>query len=133
MKKIFSVFAIFGILTFMGLSTTSCEKTETGDVMYHVDEGDFFDNMDILAYSIDKGFEDAGFTSVSTHYWKLTGEKKACNKKATEVFQNRCKAIDKDRSQILLPLALKGVTVTLIYTYQGDYELSTYTFVEEDM
>lgn len=133
MKKIFTVFAIFGILTFMGLSTTSCKTVEKGDVMYHVDEGDFFDNMDILAYSIDKGFEDAGFTNLSTHYWKLNGEKNACNAKATETFQNRCKAIDKDRSLIALPLALKGVTVKLIYTWDGDHELSTYTFVEEDM
>ena len=131
MKKIFSLFAILGILTFVGLSTTSCKKVEKGDVMYHIDEGDFFDNMDILAYSIDKGFEEAGFTNISTHYWKLNGEKNACNDKATETFQNRCKAIDKDRSQMALPLDLKGVTVKLIYTWDGDHELSTYTFVEE--
>ena len=131
MKKIFSFVAILSVMAFSSLMMNSCKPVEQGDVMYHVSTGDFFDNMDILTSAIDKGFEDAGFTHVSGHYWKLRGEKNACNNKAKETFQNRCKAIDKDRNQMLLPLDLKGVTVTLYYTYDGESKLDTYTFVEE--
>lgn len=135
MKKIFSLLAILGVLTFSGVTSTSCQPVEGGDVMYNVDTGDFFDNMDILTSAIDKGFEQAGFrrATETSHYWILTGEKNACNKKATETFTKRCQEIDKDRSQMMLPLALKGVTIKLIYTYSGTHDLAIYTFVEEDL
>lgn len=63
-------------------------------------EVSFFDNMDLLTSTIDEGFEKAGFTRVSGHTWKLNGELKANKRKITEVFQNRCKEIDKDRTLI---------------------------------
>ncbi len=126
MKKIFAIVAAV-----MALLISSCQPLETGTVMYHVkiDES-FFDNMDILAYGIDEGFAQAGLTKmeVGVHYWTLNGEKNACNKKASDAFLNRCKAIDNDRSLLTLPLDLKGVKVTLIYTYSGDHELTSYTF-----
>lgn len=130
MKKLLALAA-----TLVALLVSSCQPIEMGTVMYHVDLGNFFDNMDILAYSIDKGFESAGLTKleVGVHYWTLNGEKNSCNKKAQQAFLDRCKVIDKDRSQLLVPLALKGVTIKLIYTYQGDHELCTYTFVENDL
>ena len=113
MKKLLALAA-----TLVALLVSSCQPIEMGTVMYHVDLGNFFDNMDILAYSIDKGFESAGLKplEVGVHYWTLEGEKKSCNKKAQQAFLDRCQAIDKDRSQLLVPLALKGVTVKLIYT-----------------
>ena len=64
----------------------------------------------------------------------LEGEVKSCNKLASSIFQQCCKAVDKDRSKLALPLALKGQTVALMYTYGSseEHELTTYTFVEED-
>ena len=126
MKKIFAIAAAL-----MALLFSACQPLETGTVMYHVSiDESFFDNMDILAYGIDEGFKQGGLTKmeVGAHYWTLEGEKNACNKKASEVFLNRCKAIDNDRSLLDLPLDLKGVKVTLIYTYGGDHELTSYTF-----
>ena len=135
MKKVFSLFAILSVLAFSCFTMTSCQEEVIDDMLYHVDTGDFFDNMDLLTSSIDVGFEKAGFERVGAHYWKLRGNKAQLNKKAKEVFQNRCKEIDKDRSQILLPLALKGVTIKLRYDAVGekDVELDSYTFVEQDM
>ena len=135
MKKLIALIAAVAALAVTGLSTSSCKPIETGLVMYHVDLGNFYDNMDILAYSIDEGFKDGGLTKmeVGAHYWELTGEKNACNEKAKKAFLNRCQKIDKDRSLLGLPLALKGVTIKLIYTYQGDHELCSYTFVEKDL
>lgn len=126
MKKIIAVFAAV-----MALLVSSCQPLETGTVMYHVKIDDsFFDNMDILAYGIDEGFAQGGLTKleVGAHYWKLEGEKNACNRKASAAFTKRCEAIDNDRSLLALPLDLKGVKVTLIYTYSGDHELTSYTF-----
>ncbi len=131
MKKIFAVLAAALALTAAGVLSHSCAPVESGDVLYSV-EVSFFDNMDILTSAIDKGFEDAGFTAVSTHIWLLRGEKNACNKKAKDIFLSRCEAIDKDRNLMAFPLALKGETVKLSYTFSGDHELSSYTFVEED-
>ena len=104
--------------------------------MYCVEtnDGDFFDNMDVLKNAIEDSFVPGGMQQASDHYYVLEGEVNACNKKATTIFQNRCKEIDKDRSQLSLPLAIKGVTVKLMYTYGGskDTQLSTYTFKEND-
>ena len=135
MKKVFSFFAILSVLAFSCFTMTSCKEETTGNVVYHIDEGDFFDNMDILASAIDEGFRKDGFTNVSTHYWQLVGVKSELNKKAKATFQNRCKEIDKDRSQLALPLALKGVTIKLIYDAYDDKNavLDSYTFVEEDL
>lgn len=134
MKKAI-VIAIAVVLS--ALCFTSCTK-ESGDVLYHV-EVSFFDNMDICTSAFDKGFEDAGFTRVSTHYWKLNGEKNACNRKAKETFQARAKFLDenRDKSGVLgfALLGLKGEKVTLKYTFgsgEENVELATYTFVKED-
>ena len=134
MKRLLSLIAVAAGLAFFGLAASSCEPYETGVVIYHVDLGDFYDNMDLLASSIDVGFEEAGFSPlpVGVHYWELNGEKKACNRKAEKTFLDRCKLIDQDRSLLFLPLALKGVTIKLVYTYQGDHDLCSYTFVEND-
>lgn len=130
MKKIIAIVAAA-----VALLVSSCQPLETGTVMYHVQiDESFFDNMDILAYGIDEGFAQAGLKKmeVGAHYWTLEGEKNACNKKASAAFLARCQAIDKDRSLLALPLAIKGVKVTLIYTYSGDHELTSYTFKEEN-
>lgn len=114
---------------------TSCAPEQRGDVIYSVNMGDFFDNMDILRNAIEKDFEKEGFTWLgSGHYYVLNGEVKACNKKAEAIFKKCCQAVDKDRTKISLPLALKGVTISMDYSYGGDKEqqLCTYTFVEED-
>ena len=131
MKKIIAIIAAVVALGAAALMSSACQPYEHGVISYHIDEGDFFDNQDILAYAIDKGFEDAGFTYVSTHYWSLTGEKNACNKKAEQTFINRCKAIDKDHSLMRLPLALKGTTIKLKYHFIEEHELTSYTFVED--
>lgn len=133
-KLVFGIMAVAAMLTSAGVMT-SCEPVQSGTVMYTVDMGSFFDNMDILRNAIEKDFEAKGLQwAGSGHYYILEGEVKACNKKATAVFQECCKAVDKDRSKMALPLKLKGVTISLNYTYGGsqDSELSTYTFVEED-
>ena len=131
MKKFFT-FAIIAVVS--ALCLTSCTK-EMGDVIYHV-EVSFFDNFDVLTSAMDKGFEDAGFTRVSGHYWKLNGEKNANNRKAKETFEARAKYIDENRDKIGFAgaLALKGEKVTLKYTYsdEKDAVLATYTFVKED-
>lgn len=137
MKKVFSLFAILSVLAFSCFTMTSCKEEVTGNVIYHVDEGDFFDNMDVLLYAIDEGFEKDGFTNVSTHYWQLVGVKADLNKKAQATFLNRCKYIDQNRSKmdgLISLLALKGVTVKLRYDAVGerDVELASYTFVEEN-
>lgn len=127
MKKFFT-FAIIAVVS--ALCFTSCTK-EMGDVLYHV-EVSFFDNFDVLTSAMDKGFEDAGFTHVSSHYWKLNGEKNANNRKAKQTFEDRAKYIDDNRDKIGFAgaLALKGETVTLKYTYsdEKDVTLATYTF-----
>ena len=132
MTKFFA-FAIVAVLS--ALSFNSCTK-ESGDVLYHV-EVSFFDNMDLLTSQVDVGFQEAGFTKVSNHYWKLNGEKNANNKKAKQVFQARCKYIDENRDKIGFAgaLALKGEKVTLYYTFgsgEDNVVLDTYTFVKED-
>lgn len=135
MKKLFGLLAVALLMTTAGV-TTSCEPELRGDVLFYV-EVSFFDNMDLLTSTIDEGFEKAGFTRVSGHTWKLNGEVKANKRKITEVFQNRCKEIDKDRT--LIPsigryLALKGEKATLKFRYDGPEEvLSEYTFVENDL
>jgi len=136
MKKLFGLLAVAVLMATAGLMT-SCEPVQNGDVLFSV-EVSFDDNMDLLTSSIDKGFEDAGFTHVSGHTWKLRGELNASKRKATEVFQNRCKAIDKDRT--LIPsigryLALKGEKATLYFQYDAPKPaaLSEYTFVENDL
>ena len=128
MKKLFviAIAAVLAVLCF-----TSCTK-ESGDVLYHV-EVSFFDNMDICTSAFDKGFEDAGFTHVSSHYWKLNGEKNSCNNKAKSTFEARAKYIDDNRDKVGMAglLDLKGEKVTLYYTYGSGEEnvvLSTYTF-----
>ena len=134
MKKILFAFAVLATLAFTAGFMSSCEEVETSTYIFHV-KVSFFDNMDILASAIDEGFRKDGFTNVSTHYWQLVGVKSELNKKAKATFQNRCKEIDKDRSQLALPLALKGVTIKLIYDAYDDKNavLDSYTFVEEDL
>ena len=134
MKKIFlSIVAIVAVLT-VAVCMTSCER-KSGTIIYSVDTGNFFDNMDVLKNAIEKGLEEGGMKWLgSGHYYVLEGEVNSTNNKAKTIFQNSCKAVDKDRSKMALPLAIKGVTVKLKYTYGGDpdAELSSYTFVEED-
>ena len=131
MKKLF-IIAIAAVLAAMCF--TACTK-ESGDYLYHV-KVSFDDNMDILTYAMDKGFEDAGFEKISTHYWRLNGEKNACNNKAKSTFEARAKYIDENRDKIggAGLLALKGKTVTLMGSVAGgeDATLATYTFVKED-
>ena len=138
MKKLFSLFAIMSVLAFSCFTMTSCKQEVIDDMVYHVNTGDFNDNMDVLTSAIDEGFEKAGFTPVSTHYWKLRGNKAEINKKAKAAFQSRCQEIDKNRSSmdgLISLLALKGVTVKLLYTCVGEenVELDSYTFKEEDL
>lgn len=130
MKKIFAILAAAAALVIAGLAASSCAPYESGMVMYHIDEGDYQDMYDIVAYRIDKGFEEAGLQKmeVGVHYWTLTGEKNACNQKASAAFQKVCQIIDNDRSQVLGARSLDGVTIKLIYTFQGDHELTSYTF-----
>ena len=133
MKKLFAILAAAAAIVLAGCAVSSCAPYEHGTVTYHIKIVNFEDNWDVLAYSIDKGFEEGGLQKmeVGVHYWTLSGEKNACNKKAEAVFQARCKAIDKDRS-LAGGLALKGATVKLLYSFTGEYELSSYTFVEEN-
>ena len=133
MKKIFAILAAAAALVIAGSAVSSCAPYESGTVTYHIKIVNFEDNWDVLASSIDKGFEEAGLKKleVGVHYWTLSGEKNACNQKAAAAFQARCKAIDKDRS-LAGGLALKGTEVKLLYSFTGEYELSSYTFVEED-
>lgn len=128
MKKLF-VIAIVAVLSAMCF--TACTK-ENGDVLYHISVS-FNDNMDILTSAMDEGFKNDGFTNVSTHYWKLNGEKNSCNNKAKSTFEARAKYIDDNRDKVGMAglLDLKGEKVTLYYTYGSGEEnvvLSTYTF-----
>lgn len=134
MKKILAIIAAVSALAIAAYFTSSCKPVESGVVMYHVDVGTFNDNYDILRSALDEGFQAGGLTKVpvGTHYWQLEGDKDKCNSKAEEVFLNRCKAIDKNRNLMLMPLALKGYTITLVYTYNGDHDLVSYKFVEEN-
>ena len=132
MKKLFT-FAIAAVLAAMCF--TACTK-ESGDYLYHV-KVSLDDNMDILTSAMDKGFQEAGFEKISNHYWRLNGEKNACNNKAKSTFEARAKYIDEHRSEASvfgLPLALKGEKVTLMGSVAGgeDATLATYTFVKED-
>ena len=132
-KILFCIVAIATVLT-VGTSLTSCEH-KSGTVIYSVNTGDFFDNMDVLKNAIEKGFEEGGMKRLgSGHNYILEGEVNSCNNKAKSIFKSSCEAVDKDRSKMALPLAIKGVTVKLMYTYGGDpeAELTSYTFVEED-
>ena len=133
-KLIIGIMAVAAVLTTTGLMT-SCNPVESGTVLYTVNMGSFEDNMDILRNAVEKDFEAKGFKWAGAgHNYILEGEVKACNKKATAIFQECCKAVDQDRSKLSLPLALKGVTISLVYCYgnSDEHELSTYTFVEED-
>jgi len=133
-KVIFCIMAVAAILTTAGIMT-SCKPVQSGTILYNVDMGSFEDNMDILRNAIEKDFEKQGLQwAGGGHNYMLEGEVKACNKKAAAIFQNCCLAVDKDRSRLSLPLALKGVTISFMYTYGSneEHELSTYTFVEED-
>ena len=133
-RLIFGIMAVAAILTTAGLMT-SCEPVEMGTVLYKVDMGSFEDNMDILRNAVEKDFEAKGLKWAGAgHNYMLDGEVKECNKKATAVFQECCKAVDDDRSKLSLPLALKGVTISIVYCYgsSDEHELSTYTFVKED-
>ena len=134
LKKIFiSVMAVVAILTVSGLMT-SCEPVRTGTLLYDIDMKGFDDNMDLLRNAIEADFEAKGLKwAGSGHTYMLEGEVKACNKKAAAIFTECCQAVDKDRSKLPLPLALKGETIGFRYTYgQEEAELTTYTFVEED-
>lgn len=135
------MFAVVAVLALSLATMTSCEKTEQ-TMVYCVEIVDFNDNTDILRSSIDKGFEEAGFKSSLNHIWQTFGTESSCNQKATTAFQKRVKEIDKDRTQLKdpftglsLPLAIKGVTVKLINLASGskEIEISSYTFVEEDL
>lgn len=133
-KLIFGIMAVAAILTTAGMMT-SCEPVQSGTVLYSVDMGSFEDNMDVLRNAIEKDFEAKGLEwTGGGHYYVLEGEVKACNRKATAIFQECCQAVDKDRSKLALPLALKGVTISMVYCYgdSKDRQLTTYTFVEED-
>jgi len=140
-KAIVSMLAVIAVLSLSLATMTSCEKTEQ-TMEYYVKFDNFADNMDVLRYSIDKGFEQAGFQQSHSHIWQTFGTESSCNKKATAAFQKRVKEIDKDRSQVVhpilglpVPLALKGVTVKLINLGSGskEIEIDSYTFVEEDL
>jgi len=136
MKKIlFSLMAAAAILTVAG-TMTSCEKVESGTVLYSVDMGTFEDNMDVLRNAVEKDFISQGLKWAGAgHNYILEGEVKECNKKATAIFQSCCKAVDQDRSRLAVrQLAIKGQTIKLVYCYGSseEHELSTYTFVEED-
>lgn len=134
-KKLFiGMMAVAAVLTTAGVMT-SCEPAESGTVLYTVDMGAFEDNMDILRNAVERDFEELGLEWAGAgHNYMLEGEVKKCNKKATTIFQNCCVAVDKDRSRLSVPLALKGVTISLRYCYGSseEHELSTYTFVEND-
>jgi len=133
-KKVFvGIMAVVAILAVAG-TMTSC-NVETGTILYTVDMRDFDDNMDLLRNAIEKDFIELGLKDAgASHTFMLEGEVKSCNKLASEIFQQCCKAVDNDRSRIPLPLALKGQTIALMYTYgsNDEHELSTYTFVGED-
>jgi hypothetical protein len=133
-KLIFGIMAVAAILTTAGMMT-SCEPQQYGTVLYTVNMGTFDDNMDVLRNAVEKDFEAKGLEWAGAgHNYVLEGEVKACNKKATAIFQECCKAVDQDRSKLALPLALKGVTISMVYCYGSseEHELTTYTFVEED-
>ena len=134
-KKIFiGIMAIVAVLTVAG-TMTSCEPVQSGTILYNVDMKEFDDNMDLLRNAVEKDFESLGLKWAGAgHNYMLEGEVKACNKKAAAIFEQCCKAVDKDRSRLSLPLALKGQTIALMYTYGSseEHELCTYTFVEED-
>ena len=133
-KWIFGIMAVAAILTTAGVMT-SCEPVQSGTVLYTVNMGSFEDNMDILRNAVEEDFEAKGLKWAGAgHNYVLEGEVKACNKKATAIFQECCKAVDQDRSKLALPLALKGVTISMVYCYgtSEEHELTTYTFVEED-
>ena len=126
--------AVAALLTTAGLMT-SCKTVQMGTVLYSVNMGSFEDNMDILRNAIEKDFEAKGLQWAGAgHNYMLEGEVEDCNKKATAIFKECCKAVDKDRSKLSLPLALKGVTISMVYCYGSseEHELTTYTFVEED-
>jgi len=135
LKKFFLSFLAIVVVMTVAVSMTSCEQ-KSGTVIYSVDTGNFFDNMDVLKDAIEEGLVQGGMKrlSESNHYYVLEGEVNSCNNKAKSIFQNSCQAVDKDRSKMALPLAIKGVTVKLKYSYGGDPEadLTSYTFVEED-
>ena len=134
-KKFFmGLMAAAVVLTVAGIMT-SCNPVQEGTILYTVDMGSFEDNMDILRNAVEKDFEKEGLTWAGAgHNYMLEGEVKACNKKAAAIFQKCCKAVDDDRTKISLPLALKGVTIRMMYTYGSneEKELSAYTFVKED-
>ena len=134
-KKIFfGIMAIVAVMTVAG-TMTSCKPVKSGTNLYEVEIKGFDDNMDLLRNAVEKDFEKLGLAySGGSHIYVLEGEVKKCNKLATDVFQQCCKAVDQDRSKLALPLALKGKTIALKHTYGGEpeEELSTYTFVEED-
>lgn len=140
MKKILCAFAVMTVLAFTAGVMSSCEEVETGTYFFHVSVT-FNDNLDLLTTAIDEGFKEAGFTQNpnNRHYWSLTGEKKASVNKGITTFQNRCKAIDKNRSLIAeasgfgSTLAIKGEKAKLILGLEpGSEEVSEYTFVEND-
>jgi len=132
-KLIFSIFAVVAVLV-VANTMTSCKSEQRGDVIYSINMGDFFDNMDILRNAIEKDFEKEGFTLLSSHNYLLNGEVNACNKKAEAIFKKCCQAVDQDRTKLSLPLALKGVTISMVYCYGSseEHQLCTYTFVCED-
>lgn len=133
-KAIFCIMAVAAILTTAGIMT-SCAPVQSGTVLYSIDMGSFEDNMDILRNAVEKDFEKQGLQWAGAgHNYLLEGEVNACNRKASAIFKNCCEAVDKDRSKLALPLALKGVTISLNYTYGNseEHQLSTYTFVQED-
>ena len=130
MKKFLAIAAVVVALWAALSSATSC-VTMQGDFIYDL-EISFFDNLDILRRGFDKGFEAAGCDKLGSN-WHLNGEKNSCDSRVKNAFLNRAQQIDKDRSQISLPLDLKGETVTLKAQYGTDtYVLATYTFKEDN-
>lgn len=128
MKKLIATIAAVAAILGAMLCSNSCVE-QKGDFIYDV-QVDFFDNMDILTRGFDQAFKDAGCDLMS-NYWHLNGEKNACDAKVKNAFLARAQAIDNDRSLILLPLDLKGQTVTLNAQYGSDkYELAKYTFTK---
>ena len=126
MKKLIATIAAVAAILGAMLCSNSCVE-QKGDFIYDV-KVDFFDNMDILTRSFDQAFKDAGCDLMGS-YWHLNGEKNTCDSRVKNAFLARALAIDNDRSLILLPLDLKGQTVTLNVSWGSDkYELAKYTF-----
>ena len=135
MKKLIAI--IVAVCAMLGASmlNTSCQPYEHGFILFHLDLGNFPDNHDVLATAIGDGLALAGMKPErAPYYWSLDGEKNAMLKKAANSLKSACEAIDKDRSKLALPLAIKGVEAKLTYTFGSveDGTCGSYTFKEKD-